>query len=130
MLGELYMVPLGVVEQQVVTVIEIYIPDLLLIVAPGNSSLIENKKEAEERYEEFKKIGDIEIPDEDEQYYIELKQAIENKNILEETCLTHLDSVVSEAIHEFQSEPQIHIPTLNERSQLMGDGKSGIIIEG
>ena len=129
--AELYIVPVGMVEEQIVTTVEVYIPDLLLIVAPNNSSIIDDVKEAEERYEELKKIGDIEIPDEDKAAYEKLRESLQEKSLNEEECLSQLDPVISEVVQKFQSEPQIHIPTAGEASEVLGEpGGSGIIFEG
>ena len=139
--AELYIVPVGMVEQQIVSSVEVYISDLDMIVAPGNSSIV-TEEEAKERYADLRKIADIELPasvplygDEEITIYEELQQNIVKSSECEELALSKLDSVISEAIEKFKSEPQIHIPTASETSELMGSPDqfledSNIILEG
>lgn len=132
MKAELYLIPMGIMGEQVVTTVAVYIPDMNLIVAPGNSS--EADENTKEKYENLQKIADIDIPDEDKAAYEELGQAIAEKQDREEYVLSKLDSTISDAVQKFQAEPHIHIPTIDETSQIIGeqdnnDG-SGIIIEG
>ena len=125
--AELYIVPVGMVEEEIVTNIEIYISDLSMIVSPENSMLIE-EEEAEKRYEDLAKVSDIELPDEDKQVYENLQLSLATKFDNEVAVLSKLEPLITEAIEKFQSQPQIHIPTACETSEVLGD--SGIIFEG
>ena len=125
--AELYIVPVGVVEQQIVSSVEIYIPELNMIISPGNSTLV-NQEEVTQRYEELEKIADLEIPDDETDVYKELQASVALHMQCEEKALSQLDPIITDAVQKFQAEPHIHIPTIDETSEILG--KSNIIIEG
>jgi len=125
--AELYIVPIGIADERIVSSVEVYVPDLDMIIAPGNSTLL-NKDEAAAHYENQKKVADIEIEEEESKIYKELQASVALHMQCEEKALSALDPLIVDAIKKFQAEPHIHIPTADETSAVMGD--SGIILEG
>ena len=59
MQAKIYAVPVGVINGQMVTTIEVYVPDLLLVVNPANSTVFETVEDAEEKYSELEAIKEF-----------------------------------------------------------------------
>jgi len=142
MKAEIYVVPMGIMGQNIMTTIETYVPDLMLVISPGNSNVFDSKEEATERYENLQKVAEIEIDDDEKPSFEALKEVVQSKREEEEKILSQLEPILSETVQKLQNEPQIHIPTLGEASQILGQegpslsddddlfGGSNIIVEG
>lgn len=122
MKAELYVVPMGVMDQQMMATIEAFFPDLSMSVSNLGSQIIDNK----DRYEHLRKIKDIEIPITREKLYNELHTALTNKDIKEMEVFMDLAPVLESAVKEIQNQPQIHVPTPEESSQIL---RKNIILE-
>ena len=118
MKGEVYAIPVGMMGDQFVTTIEVFIPELDLTIGPDGSKTSEDLKES---YQDYKKIADIEIPDEEKDNLLEFKNMIIANSLKEEEILSKLDEPLQEVVKKFQSEPQIHIPTMFESDQILND---------
>jgi len=118
MKGEVYAIPVGMMGDQFVTTIEVFIPELDLTIGPDGSKTSEDLKES---YQDYKKIADIEIPDEEKDNLLEFKNMIIANSLKEEEILSKLDEPLQEVVKKFQSEPQIHIPTMFESDQILKD---------
>ena len=137
MQAQIYAVPIGAMGNEIVTTIEIYIPEMDLIVGPGSSSV---QEDAKDRYEQLKCIGEFEIEKVHEDMVLaleELKEKLVEAETKEEEVLTLLDDSIREVVNAFQAVPQIQIATSSEMSQILGssqfpddDDNSRIIFEG
>ena len=125
MQANLYMIPIGIVENSMVTTVELYLPDLNMVISSSGSTTIDSE-EAEERYQETKLIQEIEIDDQQIAGLNDLKDLVIQKETKEQEILQELESVMSEAIEKFQNQPQIHVPSPFEMNQIDEDLDPGL----
>jgi len=123
--ANLYMIPIGIVENSMVTTVELYLPDLNMVISSSGSTTIDSE-EAEERYQETKLIQEIEIDDQQIAGLNDLKDLVIQKETKEQEILQELESVMSEAIEKFQNQPQIHVPSPFEMNQIDEDLDPGL----
>jgi len=131
MKAQIYVVPVAMTEEGLITDIEIYIPDLTLIVSVSGSQIIDNNM-AEEKYSELKIVKEIDIDDEsDIALYKELKDILSQKDAKEIEIFNRNNILLETIADEMATSPHIHIPTPGEISQLSDDfsGNSGLILE-
>ena len=120
---ELYAVPVGVSEGQIFSSIEIYVPDLNLLISNSGSHGI-SEEESKERYnvddnQYVIKIGTEEIPKDMENLYIELKSCVELEEALSVKIFDHLGPIIEQKSTEIQSQPKIIIPDINESKLIL-----------
>ena len=108
-----------------VTTVELYLPDLNMVISSSGSTTIDSE-EAEERYQETKLIQEIEIDDQQIAGLNDLKDLVIQKETKEQEILQELESVMSEAIEKFQNQPQIHVPSPFEMNQIDEDLDPGL----
>jgi hypothetical protein len=135
MQAQIYAVPVGVINGQMITTIEVFVPDLLLVVNPANSSVFESVEEAEEKYSELEAIKEFEIEKLDESLFNNLSDIVKQRAEVEGDIFIKLDKTIRDAINEFKNTPKIHIPSAGEVSMLSGgmeedDGGGRIILDG
>ena|SRR3990167_8108172 len=121
MQGQIYIVPVGMMGNEFVTTVEICIPDLLLIITPGNSTAVDSIDTINEKYSNLKCIKEIEISEENVALFQDLKDAIDVHLDLEAKAFQELDEQVNQAVHEFQMQPQIQIASTDDLERLSED---------
>ena len=128
----LYAVPVGMMGDSLMTTIECCVPELLLIMTPGNSFVVDSQEELDEKYSELQPIAEFDIDDEQKLLFDDLKAKVEEKDKSEEGLFIKLEDVITDAVEKFKTSPQIHMPTADEISQISVDDDkpgSGLVLD-
>lgn len=129
MKGEIYIVPMGMLGDNLITTVEILVRDYLISINPESGLSLVDEEEIKEKFNNLKCMAEIEIDQETEENIKGVKSILEEKLEKELNILEKIGPTLQKEIDRIQNEPQIHIPTMDEISELGQNRGSSIIID-
>ena len=106
--AKLYAIPIGAFGNEIVTIMDICVPDLLISINEETNHLFENKEEIQERYDGLNEIKTIPITQAQEIQFVELKEAITKENELKFAVLSSMEESLKEAMEQLDG-PRIQM---------------------
>lgn len=127
----IYAIPIGVMGNQMVTTVEVCIPDMLMTISfPNDSCIYNSQEELDAKYEQAQLIQELYIDDDNLQSFLDLKELLSKKQELENKVTTVLNSFVEDAVEEFKNKPRIEIASESDLNNINDSiiERSGIIM--
>lgn len=106
---KLYALPVGMYQEEFVTVLELAVPELLFSLNEQGNSTYDSKEEMDDKYEGLKELSTIQADEQQTQELTKLRDITKEETELKIKLLTSLETQITSAIEEANNSPQIQI---------------------